>query len=321
MTKPTKPTKPTGQISCEKGYATELLDIEGVSLHRLTLPPPAPGFEDFITPWLLKTRHGTLLVDPGPAATIPCLAELLKDQGVDELDLVLLTHIHIDHSGGIADLISLFPGAKVVSHPRSFRHLTDPARLWESSQKVLGDLANRYGPIKPLPEDALLQDLPGPIPGLEVIATPGHSSHHQSYVFTNQDMKILFAGEAAGVYLGGSYIRPATPPRFFFDVAYGSLQKLMAVGPTATCYGHFGFTHNPGWLNKAAEQLVLWREALAELIDTKPDVAVEQALTYLEQKDPYLKGRHRFGGQIASRERYFIQNSIKGFLQALKEGT
>ena len=95
----------------------------------------------------------------------------------------------------------------------------------------------------------------------------------------------------------------------------------MAVGPTATCYGHFGFTHNPGWLNKAAEQLVLWREALAELIDTKPDVAVEQALTYLEQKDPYLKGRHRFGEQIASRERYFIQNSIKGFLQALKEGT
>ena len=150
----TKPTKPTGQISCEKGYATELLDIEGVSLHRLTLPPPAPGFEDFITPWLLKTRHGTLLVDPGPAATIPCLAELLKDQGVDELDLVLLTHIHIDHSGGIADLISLFPGANKPS--QVVRHLTDRQAL-ESSQKVLGDLANRYGPIKPLPEDALLQ--------------------------------------------------------------------------------------------------------------------------------------------------------------------
>lgn len=312
-------TKPTDQTIYSRGYATEILKAEDLSLHRLTLPAPALGFEDFITPWLLKTKHATSLVDPGPTATIPYLAELLKRQGVDRIDFVLLTHIHIDHAGGIGDFISAFPGAKVVSHPRSFKHLIDPARLWESSQKVLGDLANRYGPINPLPEDALLQDTPGFVPGIEVIDTPGHSSHHQSYLYTCKSTKVLLAGEAAGVYLGNGYLRPATPPRFFFDVAYESLRRLMETQPAITCYGHFGFTQDTGWLKKAAEQMVLWREALKEIIASEPDIGVKRALAGLEQQDPYLERRHGFGEQVASRERYFIKNSIKGFLQSLKE--
>lgn len=312
-------TRTTSPGTNEKGYSTEIMKKEGLCLHRLTLPAPAPGFTDFITPWLLHTKQATLLVDPGPSAIIPDLVEVLKDQGVDETDFVLLTHIHIDHAGGIGDFLSAFPNARVVSHPRSFRHLVDPGKLWAGSLQVLGDLANQYGPIEAVPEKALLESAGGFVPGFGVIHTPGHSSHHQSYLYTYGDTKILFAGEAAGVYLGENYLRPATPPRFFFDVAYESLQKLIAVEPTLICYGHFGHTHDTGWLRNAAEQMQLWRRVLQDLL--MRDVETAQALSVLEQQDRYLTRRHRFDGQIASRERYFIENSIKGFLQSLSEGT
>ena len=266
---------------------------------------------------MLQTKRTTLLLDPGPSSTIPYLVELLEEQGVDVIDFVLLTHVHIDHSGGIGDLISLFPGAKVISHPRSFKHLIDPGKLWAGSLEVLGDLANRYGPIRPIPEKALLQTSPGIVPGLSVIDTPGHSSHHQSYLYTDRGTKLLFAGEAAGVYLGDNYIRPATPPRFFFDVAYESLQKLISLEPTIICYGHYGFTDDPTWLEKAALQMVLWRQVLDKAITEQPDINAEQALVLLEQHDPYLKRRHRFDDQVASRERCFLENSVRGFLQYL----
>lgn len=203
-----------GQSYGGKTRITPVIEEAGLKLYRLTLPAPAPGFCDFITPWLLETENGTLLIDPGPSATIPFLAEIIRQEGVDDIQFVLLTHVHIDHAGGVGDLISLFPGAQIISHPRSFKHLVNPSHLWQSSLEVLGELAVRYGPVTGVPEHSLIEDPSGAVPGLTIIDTPGHSSHHQSYIFTHGDTKILFPGEAAGIYLGRDYISLLPRPGF-----------------------------------------------------------------------------------------------------------
>src|SRR6056297_1613601 len=103
--------------------------------------PDHEGFRRFISSWLHRDKRLGFLVDPGPLSTIPHLLAELDKAGVERLDLILLTHIHIDHAGGTGALLDRYPEAKVVCHPDGIPHMIDPAQLWQGSLKVLGDLA------------------------------------------------------------------------------------------------------------------------------------------------------------------------------------
>ena len=124
----------------------------GANLALIPLPQDLPGFDTFISAWLV-TGERTYLVDPGPAVTIQKLVAALRALHIHHLDAILLTHIHIDHSGGIGDLVTHFPDTPVVCHPKAVEHLVDPARLWAGSVKTLGAIARAYGPISPVPAD------------------------------------------------------------------------------------------------------------------------------------------------------------------------
>ena len=82
-------------------------------LHCIDLDQPRlEGFIKFISAWIYQGDNCTLLVDPGPLSSIPVLLEGLERLGVDSLDYILLTHIHIDHAGGQGNCLSLFPQRK-----------------------------------------------------------------------------------------------------------------------------------------------------------------------------------------------------------------
>ena len=110
-----------------------------------------------LSPWLISIKAGStpvnILIDPGPSSAIPSLACALDELNISNLDWILLTHIHIDHAGGVGLLISQYPSAKVLVHHRGIRHLANPERLWQGSVNTLGDLAHLYGEIVPVPED------------------------------------------------------------------------------------------------------------------------------------------------------------------------
>ncbi len=106
-------------------------------LYLIALTPPLQGFDRFIGTWLY-TGPPAFLVDVGPAATSATLLRALGDLGIRHLDYLLLTHIHIDHAGGIGEVATAFPQALVVGHARGLPHLVQPDRLWQNSLKSLG---------------------------------------------------------------------------------------------------------------------------------------------------------------------------------------
>ncbi|MGB9866794.1 MAG: MBL fold metallo-hydrolase [Bacillota bacterium] len=297
---------------------------DGVTLVKVELDPQVEGFQGFITPWVLIQGHPrkgpVFVVDPGPAVTIPQLLQALAQMGVERVHYVLLTHVHIDHAGGTAILLRQYPEARVVAHHQGHQHLVDPTRLWEGSVKTLGSLAISYGQIDPIPPHSLAraEELPAP---LTVVPTPGHAPHHQSYIFRHGASAVMFAGEAAGIFIddGCAYLRPATPPRFFLEVTLSSLEQLMKLGASLICYGHCGFSRHPEHLMAMhRQQLLLWREVIQEQLDLNTQASAPEIQTLLLRRDPLLAGYFALDPALKKREDYFFDNSVKGFLQYLQ---
>ncbi len=294
----------------------------GDRLHLLALKPPLKGFDDFIGIWLYEGPP-RILVDVGPQATTSQLLSALDRIGIDHLDYILLTHMHIDHGGGLAEIAAAFPQTPVVGHPRGLPHVADPSRLWAGSLKTLGPTAEAYGPIAAVPTDRLMAADDLNDPRVQVIFTPGHAPHHISYRVD----RLLFAGEAGGVCLaaapGNDFMRPATPPRFRMDVALKSLEALIQQPPAAICYSHFGLRENArGQLAQHRDQLLHWRSIVADEVPRHPDGdAQAPCLERLLHEDPLLQALHQLPVPARQREIGFLNNSLRGFIEALQEGT
>ena len=285
-------------------------------LYLVSLSVPIDGFDGFIGAWV-HTGNPVVVVDVGPAVAAPQLLSAVAELGCSSPDLILLTHIHIDHAGAIGMVGRTFPHATVVCHPKGAEHLIEPDRLWQGSLKTLGDIAKAYGPIAPLnarqlfPEDRPIHS------GIAYIDTPGHAAHHYSYLLGD----ILFAGEAGGVNLpledDNTYLRPATPPRFFLDTSLDSIDKLLAASPDRICYGHVGQRQRAmELLGTHREQLMQWRELITPFVedDSREENQAQQACRdHLLSVDPLLAGFSSLPPQVQERELGFLSNSIKGY--------
>lgn len=286
-------------------------------LYLIVLTPPIAGFHDFIGAWLVVGPDAIYLVDVGPAATAHQLVDAIAGLGVDRLDYICLTHIHIDHAGAIGHVARRFPGTPVVCHPKGTSHIIDPERLWQGTVKTLGETARAYGRMLPLdPPRIASQDQLASAP-FQLLDTPGHSSHH----FAIAANGYLFAGEAGGVCLplpsGDLYLRPATPPRFFLETSLSSIDRLMVTRPETLCYGHFGM--RPDGMNMLArhrEQLLFWEKTLAVEAAGRSIDATDFANRWVDlmlARDPLLHGFSQLAPVVQVRERGFLLNSVRGF--------
>ena len=275
--------------------------------------PTQPGFRKFISSWPYRNAGLTFLVDPGPLATIPHLLAELRRLGVERLDYILLTHIHIDHAGGAGALLATFPQAQVLCHPEGIRHLIAPEKLWQGTLKVLGTLADAYGEIVAVSTERIsFREEVGPC---RVWMTPGHAQHHLSFQFGD----LLFAGEVAGVHYPlaqGIFMRPATPPRFILEVAQESLAKLIALDPQRLVFAHYGLVEEAGkYLKIACAQLNLWVRGVATTAETAPEGREEAIIAWLLAHDEYYRNVEQLPEDIRARERYFLGNSLRGMIE------
>jgi len=284
------------------------------NLFLIDLNVPLEGFRRFISSWIYRVGGMTLLVDPGPASTIPYLIERLEELGISRIDTILLTHIHLDHAGGTGQLLKRFPGAKVHCHPKGIPHMVAPQKLWEESRKVLGKVAEAYGEMAPVPESCIFyrDRIPFGEISIEVVETPGHAPHHVSYRIGD----ILFAGEVGGVCVPleeGSYVRPATPPPFQHDTFRNSIAKAASLSVSLVCLGHYGCRFDAARLfDRAGRQLDFWVETVERHFRKKSAPFEESVLADLIANDPDMTRWPSLPEDIQNRERYFCTNSIRG---------
>jgi glyoxylase-like metal-dependent hydrolase (beta-lactamase superfamily II) len=213
---------------------------------------------------LLESDGYRALVDPGPGSTLETLHLELQNHGisVNELDAILLTHVHLDHAGVSGALVRENPRLPVYVHKNGAPHMADPSKLLASAQRLWPkDLQRLFGETLPVPAENLRvleggETLAVGSHKLEVVCTPGHASHHVSY-FDHQE-GVAFVGDTAGVRIEGySYEMPATPPP---DIDLGvwetSFAAILERKPNRLFLTHFGFAENP------SEHILLFRERL-----------------------------------------------------------
>ena len=214
----------------------------------------------------------------------------------------------------MGQLLKHFPGAKVNCHPKGIPHMVAPQKLWEESKKVLGEVAEAYGKMEPVPESSISYSKRINLDGVSVsvIETPGHAAHHVSYRVGD----ILFAGEVGGVYVpldDGFYVRPATPPPFQHDTFRDSIAKAEALDVSLICLGHYGCRQDIAVVfERAGRQLDFWVDTVERHVKKGSEPFEEVVLADLIANDPSMSGWHSLPKDIQARERYFCFNSIRG---------
>lgn len=250
------------------------------------------GYESITSSYLIRSSK-PCLVETGTARSAPVVIEQLARLGIGPADLgtIVVTHIHLDHAGGVGDLAAAFPAAQVVVQERGARHLADPSRLVASAHRVFGDTMDRlFGDLRPTDAARITAigaegsiDL-GDGRSLAAFHNPGHASHHIGLV--DSQTGDLYTGDAAGVYVPETEdVRPATPPPDFdLDLTLSSLAAMRAVGPTRLLFSHFGpVTSIDETLDASVDELHAWVDAVRLARSVTPDT--DHAIAMVRERD------------------------------------
>jgi glyoxylase-like metal-dependent hydrolase (beta-lactamase superfamily II) len=228
------------------------------------------GGMDRMTAGFLVEGTQPALVETGSQSSVPAVLGALAAAGLGAGDLrwVVVTHIHLDHAGGVGDIAAAFPNATVVVHERGARHLLDPSRLIDSASRVYGPLLDGlYGRMLPVPEDRLVAAADGHRVDigeghfLTLVDSPGHAKHHHAVL--DERTGTLLVGDAVGVKLPDfGILRPATPPPDFdLEQATHSLRRFAELRPTSVVLTHYGPVDHPmETLAEAEDMLNQWVE-------------------------------------------------------------
>jgi glyoxylase-like metal-dependent hydrolase (beta-lactamase superfamily II) len=199
------------------------------------------GTERVIGAYLVDTDDGLALFDCGPASTVATLKERLAELGLGLTDVahLLLSHIHLDHAGAAGVLVREHPGLQVHVSEIGAPHLVDPSRLEASARRLYGESFDRlWGELTPVPAENV-HVVGESVLGLDCFPTPGHASHHVTYIAPEGTALI---GDAAGVRIQpASLVLPPTPPPDV-DIAgwHETIAELERRAPERLALVHFG---------------------------------------------------------------------------------
>src|SRR5215469_9202668 len=309
-------------IAMSKGNSADAAtpDITDLGNDVFQIDTRMAGYPGITAGYLIRGSR-PCLVETGTAWSAPVVRDALAALGVGTADLatVVVTHIHLDHAGGVGDIAGMYPAAEIVVHQKGARHLADPSRLMASARLVYGDALDvLFGALAPTPAERIraLDDVGtvdlGDGRRLDSHYSPGHAKHHVGLI--DSASGDLYVGDAAGVYIPETGdLRPATPPPDFDgETALSSLRRFAALRPSRLLFSHYGpVTDVDATLARSAEEINVWvsrtREARAAGMDLDHAVAMVRSRTLSRYSvlgpgaDPALAARfERISGAAAN---------------------
>ncbi len=249
------------------------------------------GRERYTAAYLLEAAEPTL-VETGPTTSFDAVVAGLDRLGIapDDLAHVVLTHIHLDHGGGVGKIAEHYPNATVWVHERGARHLADPTRLVASATEVYGpeQLASLFGPVEPVAAQrirALADEQVIALGGrtIRALDAPGHAKHQVALV--DSQTGAVFTGDALGIHPPDlRALRPATPPPDFdLELAVATIERIeQAARGALVLFAHFGPVADVEHICALAiRRLRSWTEAVRHVLTRTQDI--DEIVTVLER--------------------------------------
>ena len=261
--------------------------------------------EGVLSVFLVADEEPTL-IDTGTAKSVDAIRAGISEVGmyVGDIENIIVSHVHVDHSGGAGEIVAAAPDATVYIHESTRPHLADPEQLIESSDRALGEYFEPMGEQTPVPEEQIAS-----IPAngttleigdrtLDVRPIPGHSPDH--VVVYVPEIGVLFANEALGYYLErtNTWLPPATIPNFDVTTVREGIETLRSIAPQRIELAHFGKWEGSVEVafSRAEERLEFFDEHVPALFREHEDVtATERAvandlLDLTPAYDPMVEG-------------------------------
>jgi glyoxylase-like metal-dependent hydrolase (beta-lactamase superfamily II) len=217
----------------------------------------------------------TALIDCGPRSVVEELLALVRECGVsrEQIDNLLLTHIHLDHAGGAGSFVKKCPSATVYIPERGYKYLLNPEILNASARPILGErIFSNWGACDSVPADRAASVRPhekitlGKLE-VEYVPAPGHAPHHNVLHVTDQST--VFAADALGILdpKTGSIIPTTPPPSFDLDQALKDIQTVHDLNPRLLCLAHFGeVSPSESFYEKVTKTFVEWAEIVSAYV-------------------------------------------------------
>jgi glyoxylase-like metal-dependent hydrolase (beta-lactamase superfamily II) len=241
----------------------------------------------FDAAYLVVENGRGAFVDTGTHHSVPRLLAVLGEAGLklEDVDWVILTHVHLDHAGGAGELMRQLPNARLAVHPRGARHMIDPSKLWAGATAVYGEAAMKadYGHATPVDPARVVEAGEGAclaLAGRELTCfdTPGHARHH--ICIWDERSRSFFTGDTFGLSYReldtdrGPFALPTTTPvQFDPEALHTSIDRLMFNRPQGMYLTHYG----------RVEDLARMADDLHRSIDAM----VEVALAHADEPDPH----------------------------------
>lgn len=250
--------------------------------------------------YLMEQGGHVAIIETGVNASVAGIAGLIEQRGYrkEQVEYIMPTHVHLDHAGGVGQLMQLYPHARLVIHPRGARHMVDPTKLIAGASAVYGEenFKRLYGELLPVDpqrvieaDDGYCLDFHGR--PLLFIDTPGHARHH--FCIVDEMSAGIFTGDTFGISYRAfddaqttTGFPTTTPVQFDPAALHQSIDRLMALQPRQMYLTHYGRLTQ---LASVAEQLhadidqwVAMAQAMnPEDLHDVEDYLSEQITTYL----------------------------------------
>lgn len=161
--------------------------------------------ETSVNAYLVNTGKRLVLIDTGAGSlfgpTLGRLAANLKASGYhpEQVDDILITHMHLDHVGGLSKAVAtLFPKAVVHADRRDAEYWLSPAELDKAPADEKGSFKNAQAMLEPYVKAHRFQTFDGATefaPGIHAVSSYGHTPGHTSYLVESQGQKMLVTGD------------------------------------------------------------------------------------------------------------------------------